>query len=347
MNARIEDKAIQGKLYLEEIFKVLKSTPIMAEMDFFSKFSQNLKLPLVHCMEINETHDVYRTRIIKANKEDITKVSTFSYCPRELSLKGKPTIGRFNKTGQSIFYASLHPQTNLFEIQKDDLTNCYAYVSKWSVNKGEHIYCYDMCSSNHIHDEMYDMRYIELTNHNLVNGCVGDYLRSIGELCLKDNFKDKRNYYISSLFANHVYNAISDDGLLYEGIIYPSVALGNGNLLTMNFALTPECVDNKLSFQWVYKTIVSDDLKNLIPIEIGFYIGNTIRWFNIDCLKDMNFSNIRYKAKDDRTNIREIFKYKVDYMKKNGCPLKLSDFIKVMDFLKDGIGYTYSQSELV
>lgn len=325
---KIEDEAIKCKLYLDKMFEELTSNPQMSENDFFNKYSPNFKFPLVHCMEINENHAIYRTRIIKNGKEDITKVSTFSYYPRALSSNEKPSIGRLNRTGQSIFYASLHPQTNLFEIQRDDLKNNYAYVSKWSVNKGEHIYCYDIYSSNHIHDGNSDSFYIELTDSDLVNGAVGDYLRCIGDLCLKDNFNDKRDYFISSLFANQVYNAISDEGLLYEGIIYPSVALGNDNSLTRNFALTPRCVDKKLTFQWVYKTIVSDDLESLVPIEIGFYINGTIRWFNIDCTKNME------SKEGHKDNVSGTFKRKVDYMKENGNPINLLDFVKFMDVIK-------------
>lgn len=341
--------AINSKQYLNKISEELALNPQMSEEDFFERYSPNFKFPLLHSMYLNETHDVYRSRIISDSCQvDITKIDTFSYCPRELTKKGKPHLGRLNKSGQAIFYASLHPQTNMFEIKDDLKIGDYVYVSKWSVNKNAKINCYDLYSPNMIHGGKAEAYEITLTDPDLVEGPIGDYLRCVGELCLIDHFKDNRKYYIPALFANHIYNSLSEDGELYEGIIYPSVALGNNNGLTRNFALIPDCVDKKLTFQWVYKTLISEDFKSTVPIEIGFYVHGKIRWFNIDCSSNAEFSNIgqeNLSKVNKNTNssvlddsLREkIYKEKILYMKENGIPMNILDFCGFLSHIKDNI----------
>ena len=278
-----EEKTIQtSKLYLEKLKEVLRTNECMSEKEFLSKYSPQFRAIFSIHTDLDENFCFYRTRILNEEEEDITNVSTFSYFPISLANEKKPKIGRFNSTGQSVFYSSLSAETNLHEIKDDIKEGDDVFISKWNVRKGESITCYNIIPSQNIYVGETKNDEIVMNNEEVVNNKLGEYLKCVGDLCLQNRFEDDRKYYISTLFANHVFNFKTKDGLLYEGIIYPSVAVNETNVYYTNMAFPPNCVDNKLSLQWVLKAKIGEKFKKLTPVKYGFNINNTIIWVGLN-----------------------------------------------------------------
>lgn len=319
------------KLYLEELNEVLRTNETISEKEFTNKYSPQFRAVFSIHTDLDESFSFYRTRIVNEEKEDIKQVSTFSYFPINLAKGGKPKIGRFNSTGQPVFYSSLSAETNLQEIKGDIKEGDYVFISKWNVRKGKNINCYNIIPSQNIYAGDTKKDEIVMTNEDVVNNILGDYLRCVGDLCLQNNFEDDRKYYISTLFANHVFKFRTDDGLLYEGIIYPSVAVNKPKAYYTNMAFTPTCVDEKLFLQWVLKAKVGKNLKELTPVKYGFNVDNTIRWLKLNFEIDYSsFSIVGFYNEDGEFLFEKFPKTEEQLIKVNNLrETLLNDFRKI------------------
>ena len=108
----------------EEKLRLIRNYKSLSNENEITEFANN-KLDLIFpfASPVRPQFYIYRTRP-KSNikdDEDLSSPSAFSYVPIELNLKKIPSIGRFNKEGQSVFYASISASTNLKEMKDKTL----------------------------------------------------------------------------------------------------------------------------------------------------------------------------------------------------------------------------------
>lgn len=278
-----ENAIIKSRLHLEKLDEILENNPNISADDFYNEFYEKLGVVYSHHTELGNGMQFYRARVEDEHItfQNVTDISTFSYIPFSLCNQDFPPIQRLNKKGQSIYYASVSPETNYYEIKKNLKPGAGIYLSMWRIKEGANINCYNLLLPKNVYfgaeknDEM-------VLNDQIANSILGDYIRTIGEKCLTEKYDDDRKYYIPSLFANHVYNYMKDGKPLYDGILYPSAMVGNGKVYYTNVALTPKCVDNKLDPVWVIKGILHEDMKTITPKFYGIVKDSQIGWHRID-----------------------------------------------------------------
>lgn len=283
-----EEEAIKAsKLHLEELEEILRNNPNISSEDFYKEYYNKIGVVYSHHQEIYDNTVLYRSRTNKnITEEDVVKVSAFSYRPIDIGNTTPPSIERLNVKGQSIFYASFSPETNFKEIDKNIKAGTEIFISRWKIKNGENINCYNLLLPNNVYAGVAKLDEITINDPDVVNSVLGDYIKCVGRVCLGNEFPDDRKYYISSLLANHIYNFKTDGVYLYEGIMYPSSVIGNGKVYYTNIALTPNCVDKKLSAQWVIKGRLMDDMKSISPLFYGKVINGDIKWFSLDYIID-------------------------------------------------------------
>lgn len=110
------------------------------------------ELKLVHPFKITPqfiNDYLYRVRTQESMQcdEDLLRSSSFSYVPKELNQEGRPSMGRFNQQGESIFYASLYGTTNLKEMKDEIKEGDVVYLSKWKIKDDTPIRLYYILST--------------------------------------------------------------------------------------------------------------------------------------------------------------------------------------------------------
>ena len=323
-----ENAIIKSTLHLEKLDEILENTPNITANDFFNEYYGKVGVVFTHHTNLNGKIPMYRARIEDENitPENVTEISTFSYIPLRLANNTSPHIQRLNKQGQSIFYASFAPETNYYEIKKKLNPGANIYLSMWGIREEASINCYNLLLPRNVYfgDGKFDEMVIN--DEQIAGSILGDYIRKIGEKCQEEKYDDDRKYYISALFANHVYNYSTEDGLLYDGILYPSAMIGNGKAYYPNVALTPKCVDNKLYAIWVIKGTLCGDMKTLIPKFYGVVNNSKVEWCkienyfnNLDIIglfskeKEYIFKDL-VKSDEDEYKIKKIKTYLVEVL---------------------------------
>ena len=249
---------------------------------------------------------LYRARTQKSMQcdNDLLMVSSFSYVPKELNKDGKPKVGRFNKKGESIFYASLCATTNLKEMKDDIKEGDIVYLSKWKVKDGTQIKLFHIYPPNAERENPF-------RNANF-DSTLFEILKESGEVLLADRSEDDK-YLKTSLISSNIFN-FNHKGITYDGICYPSV-LGNGN--EYNLALKPEFVDAKMKLQCVYEAIVKNDTLSIDCSRIGINKNNRIQWYEFFVYEDDITTGYSFRDKEGNllttNNDSFVFYNKVKY----------------------------------
>ena len=106
---------VDVKGYTEKLLELEDSAKTMQESEFYSKFTTKFSCPLPRPYDL-ETLPLFRTRLASSGIDKVNEcnISTFSYIPLDSVTSDFPKRGRMNKTGQSLFYASLSPDTTFY-----------------------------------------------------------------------------------------------------------------------------------------------------------------------------------------------------------------------------------------
>ncbi len=306
-----ENAIIKSRLHLEKLDEILEDNPNISANDFYKEYYEKLGVVYSHHTLLGNEMCFYRARVEdeKITSQNVTDISSFSYIPLCLVNQTFPHIQRLNKQGQSIFYASVAPVTNYYEIKKNLKAGASIYLSMWKIKKGVNINCYNLLLPKNIYYGVGKSNEMVINDSQVSNSILGDYLRAIGEKCLVEKYDDDRKYYISSLLANHIYNYMKDGEPLYDGILYPSVMVGDGKAYYTNVALTPKCVDDKLYPVWIIKGVLHEDMKTLTPKFYGIVKDSKIEWNRIDNFIDTStFEIIGIFNKTEEFIFNEIIK---------------------------------------
>lgn len=108
--------------------------------------------------------------------EDLTLPSTFSYVPIEKS--DVISRGRMNKKGQSMFYASLSPDTNYREICHDIKEGDEVYLSKWGMKLDSSMMVLPVYLPQNIKVNADLSNYLGINNTFFTEGLMGKYIKN-------------------------------------------------------------------------------------------------------------------------------------------------------------------------
>lgn len=234
-----------------------------------------VNIPFVH-VKIPRGLPIFRARKNENGKEFTTK-DEISYNKFSNIIE----LGRANKKGQSIFYASHNDDTSLFEtssivkygldIEKEIIT-----CGRWIVN--ESFLLVTLLPKVN-----------ELANH-------GSMLHKYSKLIRKSPyFMDRSGKKHLDFFSNQFSRQTNGNVNLYKissayynhclefsprkiyGMLFPSV---ESEYTDLNLALTPEAVDKFLTLDKVikYEITVKGEKGTILPIRIGDVNGSDIKW---------------------------------------------------------------------
>lgn len=288
------------------LVEMKKDSQRLDEESFYHKYEN--KVQLMYRFP-NKCQDLYffRSRLADniGKDEDLSDLSTFSYIPKEKLSHNFPKIGRMNRTGQSMFYASLTPETNLYEISDTVKVGDTVYFSQWRIKKGFSLSVYPICTAENIKADANVEEYLALASKCFAEGDSGDYLRYLSDL-LTMTGDDSCKYLCSSVIANDIFNQngrvlIGNQEIpySYDAIVYPSMKIGKGELRFLNIAIMPSVVDEKLEMNYVAKGTVGENMCSIEIEELGLYIDCGIVWFDLQKARFQNF-----KMKTQRTLYR-------------------------------------------
>lgn len=236
------------KQYLALLDKVIGDSKTLTRTEFEKEYKE-------HCIDIfmsapciiNDSIPLYRGRLaVDINEqEDLSAPVTFSYVPLALNANGRPSMGRANYEGQSIFYASERMETNFKEISKDCNIGDEAYMAKWVLKPNSNLHLYRAIPKWGIGETKAPNGIFTITNPGIVNSQLALYFKRLGYILMSNEETGK--YLGSSYIANCIYSAagivkdsegnVYDDDMHYDGIAYPS-AIGGPD--EVNIALKPE-----------------------------------------------------------------------------------------------------------
>lgn len=248
---------------------------------------KKIDVPIFFRMPLPHSFCIFRTKAAEDIDKygcNITYPDTFSYVPQEVN----NPLGRMNYPGQSIFYGSLKPQTNFAEIGNGSLSvGKMFFVSKWTIKANKDIDALTLIRPENISDSITNAKDIYISDSVVLNK-YGEGLKTLSELFLKNDSQNKNeNHLASAIIANCFYGNV-------EAIWYPSVANDKNEFLNANVAILPNVVDDKMELVSVVRGELLDDLASLRIMAIGFNVGGTIDWHNID----VDYDNIMYTAND-------------------------------------------------
>lgn len=324
------------KAYTEKLLDLEESAKTMQESEYYSVFTQKFSCPLPRPYVL-ETLSLFRTRLASSDidNEKECKISTFSYIPFDSVTADFPKRGRMNRTGQSLFYASLSPDTNYREIKHDVCGGEEVYLSKWSIKEGQKLSTYIIPSINNIGPNADTEESYAVTSSFFTQGEWGEYLRCLTRIFTTVEDESDHKYLCSSFLANHIlsqkgkaYDLRINDYVEfhYDAIMYPSVRMGNGKMVASNLVIKPEVVDKALELSYVVKGLIGNDQSSLSYQKIGFPEDGQVVWYRLELDEVVAYKNIVLRSTEQK-----IFNLQ-DYpcTDKNGRPVTLQRFLPFM-----------------
>ena len=272
------------------------------------------ELKLVHPFKITPqfiNDYLYRVRTQESMQcdEDLLKSSSFSYVPKELNQEGRPSMGRFNQQGESIFYASLYGTTNLKEMKDEIKEGDIVYLSKWKIKDDTPIRLYYIYPP----DVTQDKPFLNSDFHPLLL----ENLKEIGGILL-DKEEEQNKYLKSSLMGNQIFN-FKEKGVSFDAILYPSVL---GNKYEYNLAIKPEYVDANMELQCVYEAVVKDNRVSIDCSHIGINVNNKVEWYEFYIKDEDIVTSLSFIDKDNNP----IMVYEDSTVNYNNTEYTIKDF---------------------
>ena len=345
---------------------------IHSEQSLMEKYKNGIQFLLASPKEVSGPLFFYRARLAETVTEEqsIASIESFSYMPLKYNIETppRPSRGRMNLTGQSMFYASSLPQTNYKEIKKDIREGDEVYLSKWELKSDSVMNTYSVIMSNKITESANPEIDVCITDPHIVNGFIGEYLRYFSDMLLRDEYVEEKKYLLTSFIAYNIFriNGKYRKGsesfpLYYDAIAYPSVQSLNGEY---NWAIKPEFVDKHIHLNYVVKGVLKADLESVDFRSIGFNHDNAIIWYEMKvfpndvkfesfCLwdnKGKKYTSFEYNLKDalgksvSSKDIEYIFETKkneiVEELINQGAFIGKIDYKEVVDessLIKSGV----------
>lgn len=327
---------ISPKELIDELIQLDKDSQMLAEDVFYKKYENaNFKCAFRNPVSINNLA-FYRSRMAaKIGKdEDLTLPSTFSYVPIEKS--DVISRGRMNKKGQSMFYASLSPDTNYREICHDIKEGDEVYLSKWGMKLDSSMMVLPVYLPQNIKVNADLSNYLGINNTFFTEGLMGKYIKKFNELFTRTEEDENRRYLCSSFLANYIFKQsgsveYKNQELKYkfEGIIYPSARIGDGKIRFTNIVIPPSVVNDKMELIYVVRGKLKEDLCSITADAFGFYKNGKIRWYELKTFSENVTINSIFVV-DDNGNSLDLNGHKCT--DKDGNVVHEKDIAKIIKY---------------
>ena len=327
---------ISPKELIDELIQLDKDSQMLAEDVFYKKYENaNFKCAFRNPVSINNLA-FYRSRMAaKIGKdEDLTLPSTFSYVPIEKS--DVISRGRMNKKGQSMFYASLSPDTNYREICHDIKEGDEVYLSKWGMKLDSSMMVLPVYLPQNIKVNADLSNYLGINNTFFTEGLMGKYIKKFNELFTRTEEDENRRYLCSSFLANYIFKQsgsveYKNQELKYkfEGIIYPSARIGDGKIRFTNIVIPPSVVNDKMELIHVVRGKLKEDLCSITADAFGFYKNGKIRWYELKTFSENVTINSIFVV-DDNGNSLDLNGHKCT--DKDGNVVHEKDIAKIIKY---------------
>lgn len=279
---------ISPKELIDELIQLDNDSQMLAEDDFYNKYENaNIKCAFRTPVSLDKLA-FYRSRMAATigKDEDLTSPSTFSYVPIEKSRHIRR--GRMNKKGQSMFYASLFPDTNYREICHDIKEGDEVYLSLWGMKQDSSMMVLPVYLPQNIKENVDLSKYLGIDNDFFTKGLMGKYFKKFNELFTRTEEDENRRYLCSSFLANYMFKqsgsvVYKDRELKYkfEGIIYPSARIGEGKIRFSNIVIPPSVVNDKMELIYVVRGKLKEDLCSITVDALGFNKEGKIIWYEL------------------------------------------------------------------
>lgn len=232
---------------------------------------------------------VYRARVIDANKEDITKVSTFGPPKPEQCTN----MGRANWPEKPVLYCADKPYTALAELKALELGNEF-YIAKWG---------FDLANLQQTHVPLSTLLFGNMSEHNpwqvLMGGSrspfqeiIDDFGQEKGDamdhlnkqICNAFVSPEYKHYPLTAFIANnYVYSEPSEIfPNTHVVLMYPSIMTGNRNC---NFAIHPQFVEQYMkATRFIHVKVAGNSINDLtVSVEkVGVSSDNeNVEWYSM------------------------------------------------------------------
>ena len=360
----LEVNPITPQDLMNVLTKLDEDSKVMSPDDFYAKYeSGNFKCGFRTPIPL-EGQDFYRSRMTKkiGVSEDLSSPSTFSYVP--LNRPDLVSRGRMNKDGQSMFYASLYPDTNFCEICHDIKAGDEVYLAKWKMKPDASIMVFPVYLPDNINANVDLSTYMGINNPIFAEGAMGDYFRKLSYLFTRIEDDENHKYLCSSFLANYIlkqHGRVRYDNhefdFKFDGIIYPSARIGTGELRFLNIVIPSEIADSSLKLVYVIKGKLKDDLSSISSEHIGFCIDNKVEWYELKSFtEDMIFRNIKlvdcsdcYVEIDEHfctdSEGKQVVKSNLHSYIQNRLSESILESVTENDLFKNSFSYTELQSK--
>ena len=308
---------------LNELRTIVRNSQELTEYEFGIKYYKKpAKIIMVSPYIYNELMVLFRSRRNDFKlDEDLSSQSSFSYIPPKKCTAAFPAIERANYAGQSMFYGSVDPETNIKEVLSKCKDGEIYNMGIWKIRKNSQIHLYPALPPKDVRPFIQHTIIPELLPYD-----IEELIGYLEELSFVLTSTEKGCYLASSYIYNSILkvnlNLKRADGdsinVKYDGILYPS-ARGVEN--EWNFALPPHIVDNCMELVAVMRVVKDSSRKDQYSFkEIGFCNNQTITWYNMhfdeDCINSFELGLI-----DDNNNLIDISKGTVFDENSNVVPL--------------------------
>jgi hypothetical protein len=295
------------KDYYDKAFEQIKQVPLSWNPSKITRFireklSSSIFLVQQQEKKVIESMSLYRARVMKEGEViDEDDISNFRYPPRRINGKMLP-MGRANRTGQQVFYASIDKHTTIVELQPYISKNeSIVYLSTWGIKDIDEIVNMKLLFSGLSVDKD---SYAEIFRKSVERG-FNHLFQQMPESQRKNLFYAQKKYqelftsegeeyyHISSSIIHDIFVRYKQQRVNVPIVAYPSVAKKKESI---NFAIRKDFFDKHIYLKRLDKIIVKSIAKEEIEMTgIGRAIeeGGKLRWLKLKVtIKPINYKSV-------------------------------------------------------
>lgn len=255
---------VYSKEYYDGLFAAIRKIPKTESPDYINKFiRENLSIITFHIRqhkeEVIKIFPIYRIRAIDTKSFiDETSISQFRYPPKELAY-----LGRCNRDGYQVLYASGDKTTPFYEVKNIKKNDTVVYLTKWKINKNlESVNVYyfflgiDESADNYASVMASGIK--ESLDNVLKNFSEEQKENfSYGQTLFRELFTSEgdENYHITSAIIHNIFENARKQGFDIPIVAYPSVAKDK---TAVNFVFRKDFVDEHMYLEEIYKGKLSE-----------------------------------------------------------------------------------------
>lgn len=255
---------VYSKEYYDNLFEAIRKIPKNISPDEINKFiRENLSVITFHIRQhkkdIIKAFPIYRIRAIDEKTViDETSICQFCYPPEELAY-----IGRCNRDGYQVLYASGDKTTPFYEVKNIEKDKTVIYLTKWKINESlESVNVYyfflgiDETADNYASVMASGIK--ESLDNVLKNFSEEQKEKFLyGQTLFRELFTSEGDeyYHITSAIIHNIFEKAKMQGFDIPIVAYPSVAK---NKTAVNFVFRKDFVDENMYLEEIYKGTLSE-----------------------------------------------------------------------------------------